>query len=84
LIKVNKPHDLAVQKSGVSFVLYDLRHTFATRMSAQGTDPLTLASILGHANLRTIQRYVHPQSATQKLAQERYEAAMNRRKFRVV
>jgi hypothetical protein len=55
---------------------------------AQGTelktDPFTLAAIMGHANLRTIMRYVHPDQPQQKQAMERYAAAMRRRKMRRV
>lgn len=40
------------------------------------TDPFTLAAIMGHANLRTIMRYVHPQQAEEEAAMEAYEAAM--------
>lgn len=43
----------------MDFVLYDFRHTFATRMAERGMDVATLAAILGHANLRTVMRYVH-------------------------
>ena len=44
----------------IPFVLYDLRHTFATR-AAQDRMPLpTLASVLGHSSLRQVQKYVHP------------------------
>lgn len=77
-------HDTACLESGVSFVLYTLRHTFATRMASLGVDPITLASIMGHANLRTIQRYVHPQAAEKLAAQKRYEAAMVRQGIRKV
>lgn len=84
IVKLAGSHDRACEAAGVSFVLYDLRHTFGTRMAAIGTDPFTLASIMGHANLRTIQRYVHPQAAEKLAAQERYEAAQNRGKLKVV
>ena len=50
--------------------------------SKRGIKPL--ARIMGHANLRTIMRYVHPGAEQQKLAMERYEAAQKRRKLRVV
>jgi site-specific recombinase XerD len=53
----------------LAFVLYDLRHTFATRMAERGCDVMVLAKILGHANLRTVMRYVH-------IGQEHVEVAM--------
>jgi integrase len=42
------------------YVMYDLRHTFATRAANAGMPLATLARILGHANLRSVQRYLHP------------------------
>jgi hypothetical protein len=39
---------------------------------------------MGHANLRTIMRYVHPQQEEKKRAMEAYEAAMKRKQLRKV
>jgi integrase len=83
IVKLNKAHDTVCKDTGLSFVLYDLRHTFGTRM-AQHTDAFTLAALMGHANLRTIQRYVHPQDETKKTAMQRYEAERTRAKLKVV
>jgi site-specific recombinase XerD len=33
---------------------------FATRAPESGIDLLTLASLLGHANLKMVMRYAHP------------------------
>jgi site-specific recombinase XerD len=68
----------------VSFVIYDLRHTFATRMVDSGVSLPTLAAILGHSNLRTISRYVHPSAESQREAMEKYDAAQSQRKLRAV
>lgn len=60
LVKVNGPHDKACDRARVWFRLYDLRHTFATRLAATGIPLITLGKILGHSDLRTLTRYVHP------------------------
>ena len=82
--KLQAPHDRVCREAEVSFVIYDLRHTFATRMVESGANLPTLAAILGHSNLRTISRYVHPSAESQREAMEKYEAAQNRLKLRAV
>ena len=62
-------HKKILKNTSLAFVLYDLRHTFATRMAERGCDVMALAKILGHANLRTVMRYVH-------IGQEHLEIAM--------
>jgi integrase len=42
------------------FALYDLRHTFLTRLGESGCDVWTLARIAGHSNIKQSSRYVHP------------------------
>lgn len=85
ITKLNNSHDRACRGAHVSFVLYDLRHTFGTRMATEAKiDPFTLAAIMGHANLRTIMRYVHPRQEEKKRAMEKYESAMKRKQLRKV
>ncbi len=57
---LNVAHREAISRLGFKFRLYDCRHTFATRALESGTDLLTLASLLGHANLKMVMRYAHP------------------------
>ena len=60
-IRVNSQHHTTLDRSGIAFCrLYDLRHTFATRILESGADLLTLAALLGHANLGMVMRYAHP------------------------
>ncbi len=48
-------------RSGIAkCVLYDLRHTFATRMAMSGCDLVTLAALLGHSRIQMVTRYTHP------------------------
>lgn len=54
-----RAHDAVLKATGLSFVLYDFRHTFATRAAAKGMPITTLMAVLGHENLRTVMRYVH-------------------------
>ncbi len=48
------------QKPVRPFVLYELRHTFLTRLGQSGCDAWTLARIAGHSSIGISGRYVHP------------------------
>ncbi len=65
----------ALEKSKIApaFRLYDLRHTYGTRAIEAGTDPLTLARLMGHADLKTTMRYVHLSKRHLAEAQKRIE-----------
>ena len=43
-----------------NLTFHGLRHTSATRMVAAGIDLVVVKEILGHADLKTTQRYAHP------------------------
>ncbi len=51
-----------IQRNGVALpiVIYDLRHTCATRLAERGTPLTALAAILGHTGIRMVTKYVHP------------------------
>lgn len=61
IVKVNAAHTATIRRAKLpQFRLYDFRHTFATRFVEAGGDLVTLAQILGHADLRMVMIYSHP------------------------
>src|ERR1051326_2924900 len=44
----------------IPFRLYDLRHTFLTRLGEANTDPFSIQRIGGHSSITVSQKYVHP------------------------
>ena len=78
--QLNTTHDRVCREAGVSFRLYDWRHTFATRAIEAGVPAAVVAAILGHGSLRTIGRYVHPTEDAQREAMVRYQTAANVRR----
>jgi integrase len=52
---------LACEKAGIEGVTWHtLRHTFASRLLAQGTDIVTVKELLGHSTVIVTMRYLHP------------------------
>jgi integrase len=75
IVKLNNAHDLLIAHAGLKFRIYDFRHTFATRSAQSGAvDLATLARIMGHSNLRTIMKYVHPSQDHMNDAMEKLAA----------
>jgi integrase len=47
-----------LKKAGLPFFpVYQLRHAFASRMTAAGVSPITIAQLLGHATSQIVPRY---------------------------
>lgn len=77
IVKVNNAHTAAVKRSKVAaFRLYDLRHTWATRMAQAGVDLVTLAAMLGHSKINMVMRYAHPTEEHQFAAMEKRQRYM--------
>jgi integrase len=80
LLKVNNAHYSALERSKVrDFRLYDLRHTWASRMAMAGVDLVTLAALLGHSKLAMVTRYAHPTEAHQFEALKKLQAFMGKK-----
>jgi integrase len=79
--QMDHTHTSVLEDSGLPwFVLYDFRHTFATRMVQDANiDMPSLASILGHSGLRAVMKYVHPTAEHQREAMKKYDATRPRR-----
>ena len=59
---LRKGHDAIVEKyfKDAPFVLYDFRHTFATRCVQAGCELSVLKELLGHTSILTTAHYIHP------------------------
>jgi integrase len=75
---INAHNDVLARlaRTGVDLpcVLYDLRHTFATRKAELGMPLGTLAAVLGHSSIRMVMKYVHPTQQHQDEEMDRLDA----------
>ena len=72
---VRHPHEQVLKETGLCFGLYSLRHTFGTRLWRRTKDIYIVAKILGHADLKTVARYVHATPDDERAAMRQFEAA---------
>ncbi len=79
LLDIENAHLAILEATGLAFVLYDLRHTFATRFYEATRDVEALRKVLGHSNLRTIQKYVHVSQDHVDAAMKVFEASLEPR-----
>jgi integrase len=59
-VEVKGAFTRACKDAGIEdLTFHDLRHTFASRLVANGTDLNTVKELMGHSKLTTTQRYLH-------------------------
>ena len=75
MIDVHHVHHQAVKAAKIRppFRLYDLRHTFGSRMAMAGVDLPTLKELMGHSTITTTMRYVHPTPEHKRAAVDKLE-----------
>jgi integrase len=75
LLKLPKTWKAALKKANIGyFPIYNLRHTFATRMQEAGTSPVTLSQMMGHASTGIIQTYAKVLDEYRRHAVEKLDA----------
>jgi len=75
MIDLHHVHHQAVATAKIwpSFRLYDLRHTFGSRMAMARVDLSTLKELMGHSTITTTMRYVHPTPEHKRAAVDKLE-----------
>ena len=69
---VRKAFSGALKRSGILHLrLHDLRHTFGSNLSMAGVDIATIKELMGHKDISTTMRYLHPSPQHKKDAVER-------------
>jgi integrase len=64
-----------LKKAGIPFFpIYNLRHTFASRMTAAGISSITIAQLLGHSSTQIVPRYAQVLDQNRLDAVRRMEA----------
>jgi integrase len=63
------------KRAGVWVTCHQLRHTFACRMMSADVPVISIQKLLGHASIRTTQRYVR---VADKKVESDYQAAVGR------
>lgn len=58
-----------------------LRHTFATRLTENGTDVKTLSELMGHANIKTTLKYMHSSEQQKRAVMNCFTFPISRHNF---
>ena len=75
-------HDRILEKIGFGFDIYAFRYTFATEFYRHTRDLELLRKVLGHADLKTVQRYVHLSQEDVKEALKSFHRTQAKRRRR--
>jgi integrase len=63
---------VAVKRAGLPKITWHMfRHTFASRMTRDGVDIVTVKELLGHADIKTTMRYAHSNDDAKRRAVQR-------------
>jgi integrase len=66
--------EAAIKRAGLPDITWHMfRHTFASRLTRQGEDIVTVKDLLGHANIKTTMRYAHSNDETKRRAVKRLD-----------
>lgn len=61
---------------------HDLRHTYGSWLAEAGVPPHEIAALMGHASLRSVERYIHASEARHERARAALGAAYERQEAR--
>jgi len=66
----------AVKRAGLRKITWHMfRHTFASRLTREGVDIVTVKELLGHANISTTMRYAHSNDEAKRRAVQRLKSS---------
>ena len=68
----------AVKRAGLPKITWHMfRHSFATRLLADGVDIVTVKELLGHADIKTTMRYAHSNDDAKRRAVQKLSKSAN-------
>ena len=66
----------AVKRAGLGKITWHMfRHTFASRLTREGVDIVTVKELLGHSNISTTMRYAHSNDEAKRRAVQRLKSS---------
>ena len=73
----------AVKRAGLPKITWHMfRHTFASRLTRDGVDIVTVKELLGHSNISTTMRYAHSNDESKRWAVQRLKSSDKNRSNR--